>query len=39
MTVRSRISDFYKNRIDLLFTPEAKSLVNRQNLNIVGRLE
>ena len=37
--VRGRITDFYKNRIDFLFTPEAKDIVNHQNMNIVGRFE
>lgn len=37
--VRGRIADFYKNRIDFLFTAEAKDIVNHQNLTIVGRFE
>jgi hypothetical protein len=37
--VRSRITDFYRNRIDHLFTPEARDIRNSQNLNIVGRFE
>jgi long-chain acyl-CoA synthetase len=37
--VRGRIADFYKNRIDFLFTPEAKDIGNHQNLNIVSRFE
>lgn len=35
--VRGRIADFYKNRIDFLFTPEAKDICNHQNLTIAGR--
>lgn len=37
--VRSRIADFYKNRIDFLFTPAAKDICNHQNLTIAGRFE
>ena len=37
--VRGRIANFYRNRIDFLFTPEAKEIVNNQNLTIVGRFE
>jgi long-chain acyl-CoA synthetase len=37
--VRDKIAEFYKNRIDYLFTPEAKDIVNPQNLTIVGRFE
>jgi hypothetical protein len=37
--VRSRIADFYKNRIDFLFTPEAKDICNHQNMTIVSRFE
>ena len=37
--VRDKIAEFYKNRIDYLFTPEAKNIVNSQNLTIVGRFE
>jgi len=35
--VRGRIADFYKNRLDFLFTPEAKDICNQQNLTIVSR--
>jgi long-chain acyl-CoA synthetase len=37
--VRSRITDFYRNRIDRLFTPEARDIRNPQNRTIVGRFE
>ncbi len=37
--VRGRITDFYKSRIDDLFTPEARDIRNPQNRNIVGRFE
>ncbi len=37
--VRGRITDFYRNRLDHLFTPEAKDIANAQNRAIVGRLE
>ena len=35
--VRGRITDFYRSRIDYLFTPEARDIVNPQNRTIVGR--
>ncbi|MEK6650838.1 MAG: AMP-binding protein [Bacteroidota bacterium] len=37
--VRSRITEFYKNRIDYLFTPDGKDVCNHQNRTIVRRLE
>lgn len=37
--VRSRIAEFYKNRMDYLFTPEGKDIYNHQNLKIISRLE
>ncbi|NIA29868.1 MAG: AMP-binding protein, partial [Actinobacteria bacterium] len=37
--VRSRIAEFYKNRMDYLFTPEGKDIFNHQNLTIILRLE
>ncbi len=37
--VRGRIADFYRNRLDYLFTPEAKDIVNPQNRAIVARWE
>lgn len=36
--VRGRITDFYRNRLDHLFTPEAKDIVNPPNRTIVSRL-
>ncbi len=35
--VRGRITDFYRNRIDHLFTPEARDIRNPRNRTIVGR--
>jgi long-chain acyl-CoA synthetase len=37
--VRGRITDFYRSRIDHLFTPEARDIHNPQNRTIVGRFE
>jgi hypothetical protein len=37
--VRGKIADFYRSRIDHLFTPEAKNISNPQNKAIVGRFE
>jgi len=37
--VRSRITAFYKARLDYLYTAEAKDIVNAQNLTIVSRFE
>ena len=37
--VRSRIAEFYKDRIDYLFTPEGKDILNHQNRKIIERLE
>jgi len=36
--VRGRIAEFYKNRIDYLFTPEGKDICNPQNMTIISRL-
>jgi long-chain acyl-CoA synthetase len=36
--VRTRIVDYYKNRIDYLFTPEAKDICNPQNKRIIQRM-
>ena len=36
--VRGRVAEFYRNRIDYLFTPEGKEICNPQNMNIVSRL-
>lgn len=37
--VRGKITDFYKNRLDYLFTPEGKNIDNRQNMMIIARLD
>jgi long-chain acyl-CoA synthetase len=37
--VRGRIMDFYRNRLDHLFTPEAKDITHGQNRTIISRLE
>ena len=37
--VRGRITEHYRNRIDYLFTPEAKDICNPQNMNIIGKFE
>lgn len=36
--VRSRIAEFYRNRIDYLFTPEGKDIRNHQNRTIISRI-
>ncbi|HKI78723.1 MAG TPA: AMP-binding protein [Ignavibacteriaceae bacterium] len=36
--VRPKITDFYKNRIDYLLTPEGKDICNRQNMTIISRV-
>lgn len=36
--VRTRIVDYYKNRIDYLYTPEAKEVCNAQNKRIIQRM-
>jgi len=36
--VRGKITSFYQNRIDFLYTAEGKDICNHQNRNIVGRL-
>jgi long-chain acyl-CoA synthetase len=36
--VRSRIAEYYKNRLDFLFTPEGKDILNHQNRTIISRL-
>ncbi|MBS3819089.1 AMP-binding protein [bacterium] len=35
--VRRNITEFYKNRIDYLYTPEGKNIFNHQNRTIVSR--
>jgi long-chain acyl-CoA synthetase len=37
--VRGKITEFYKNRIDYLYTKEGKDICNHQNKTIVSRLE
>ena len=37
--VRGKITEFYQSRIDFLFTPEGKEIVNRQNCMIINRIE
>jgi hypothetical protein len=37
--VRGKIVDFYKSRIDYLYTSEAKDILNAQNRAIVARWE
>jgi long-chain acyl-CoA synthetase len=37
--VRGRIVDYYRNRIDFLYTAEAKTILNGQNRAIVERFE
>ncbi len=37
--VRGRIVEYYRNRIDYLYTAEAKSILNEQNRAIVERFE
>lgn len=37
--VRGRIIDFYRNRLDQLFTPEAKDIAHAQNRTIISRIE
>ncbi len=36
--VRGRIAEYYRNRLDHLFTPEARDIVHPQNRTIVSRL-
>jgi long-chain acyl-CoA synthetase len=37
--VRGKIVEFYRTRIDYLYTPEGRSILNAQNRAIVARLE
>ncbi len=37
--VRSKIAEFYKERIDYLYTPEAKDIMNSRNSAVISRLE
>lgn len=36
--VRGKITEFYKNRIDYLYTPEGKDICNHQNMMIISRI-
>lgn len=36
--VRGKIAEFYKDRIDSMFTPEGKTIFNNQNKTIIKRL-
>ncbi len=36
--VRGKITDYYKNRIDYLYTIEGKEICNHQNMTIISRL-
>lgn len=35
--VRGKIADFYQNRLEYLYKPEAKEIVNHQNMTIISR--
>lgn len=35
--VRSRITDFYRSRLDYMYTPEGKDVYNHQNRTIISR--
>lgn len=37
--VRTKITEFYQNRIDYLYTQEGKDICNHQNRTIISRLE
>jgi long-chain acyl-CoA synthetase len=37
--VRGKIVDFYRTRIDYLYTPEGRSILNAQNRSIIARIE
>ncbi len=37
--VRGKITDYYRNRIDFLFTQEGKNIINHQNLTIISRID
>ncbi len=36
--VRSKITEYYKPRIDYLYTPEGKNIFNEHNINIISKL-
>jgi long-chain acyl-CoA synthetase len=37
--VRGKITEYYKNRIDYMFSKEGKEIYNHQNINIIGRMD
>jgi long-chain acyl-CoA synthetase len=37
--VRGKITEFYQNRIEYLYTQEGKDICNHQNLTIISRLK
>ncbi|MHB8931664.1 MAG: AMP-dependent synthetase/ligase [Melioribacteraceae bacterium] len=37
--VRGKITEFYQNRIEYLYTPEGRDICNHQNLTIISRLK
>ena len=37
--VRGKITDFYKNRIDYMYTPEGKDVFNHQNMTLINRIK
>ncbi|MBS3946317.1 MAG: AMP-binding protein [Melioribacter sp.] len=37
--VRGKITEFYKNRIEYLYTAEGKDILNHQNLTIISRFD
>ena len=36
--VRGKITEFYRNRIDYLYTPEGRDICNHQNMTIISRI-
>lgn len=37
--VRTKIAEYYQNRIEFLYSAEAKDITNHQNLTIISRIE
>jgi long-chain acyl-CoA synthetase len=37
--VRRRVTEFYRSRLDHLYTPEGKDPLNKRNRTIISRLE
>lgn len=37
--VRGKITEFYKNRIDYMYTAEGKDIYNHQNMTIISRID